>query len=761
MTLSAAVMLFVVVAMAVLFVTERVPSDLVAFMALVVLIVSGHVRLDEAFAGFASPAVITLLSMFVVGASLVGTGVADSFAGRMLRGSGEPASIASVVLVGGVLSMILNNLVAAAVLMPLVATLATRTGLAYARVFIPLSFGVAIGGAATLLGSTPNIVAGTSLAGPAGSVGVLAFTPVGLVLLAVAALFLATVGRRLLPTGGSEAASESAGALLRVYRLREQLFSLRLPESSELTGTTLGALGLGAEFGVQVVAVVRGGDRHPAPSADMVLQGGDTLLLRGPIDEIEKVVRVQGVDVQEIRVGELPRPLRGVSAARARIIAGSTLHGQTLRTLRFRERFGVIVVGIERGEEVVCADLPDAVFQDGDRLLVVGTKEQIAHFSQFPQFKVSESGLAAVRRLKDLLYLIHVHDQSPLAGSTLGDSRMGELVGLTVGGIVRDNHTRLGAAPDERIEVGDALLVAGEPWRIVRLLEYGDIRVEPDLDPDAFASGETEVAEAVLAPHGGLPGRNLKDLGFRERYGLQVLAVWRADQPIRNDVTALRLRFGDALLVQGPRERISALSLDPDFVVATDRRRPVRRRGWVAAVAVASLLGLSLFGVLPVHVAALVAAVVVIVAGALDMTRAYRVIDWRTVFMVAALLPIGAVLERAGVMAWLADALTVSGPWTTRAAIIAATGLVALLMGGIPAIILMAPTATLAAAASGGDPRSFLIGTSLAASTAIAVPRHDAPNRMVQGLGGYRRSDYIRVGLPLTIVLLLIVIFLP
>lgn len=761
MTVATAVLLFVVVAMAVLFVTERVPSDLVAFMALVTLIVSGHLRLDEAFAGFASPAVVTLLSMFVVGASLVGTGMADAFAGRVLRGNREPACIAAVVLVGGLLSMILNNLVAAAVAMPLVATLATRTGLPYARVFIPLSFGVAIGGAATLVGSTPNIVAGTSLSGPAGPVGILAFTPAGVLLLGVAAVFLATVGRRLLPTGGTEAASESAGALLRVYRLREQLFSLRLPTHSELAGTTLGSLGLGADFGVQVVAIVRGGERFPAPSADMVLRGEDTLLLRGPIDEIEKVVRVQGVDVQEIRVGELPRPLRGVSAARARIVAGSTLHGQSLRTLRFRERFGVIVVGIERGEDVVCADLPDAAFQDGDRLLVVGTKEQIAHFSQFPQFKVSESGLAAVRRLKDLLYLIHVHESSPLAGATLGESRMGELVGLTIGGIVRDNHTRLGATPDERIEVGDALLVAGEPWRIVRLLEYGDIRVEPELDADAFASRGTVVAEAVLAPQGGLPGRTLRDLAFRERYGLQVLAVWRAHHPIRNELTGLRLRFGDALLVQGPRERVDALSMDPDFVVATDRRPPVRRRGWVAVAAVIALLVLAGFGVLPVHIAALVSAVAVVVAGALDMTRAYRVVDWRTVFMVAALLPVGAVLERAGAMAWLADALAFSGPWTTRAAIIVVTGVFALLMGGIPAIIVMAPTATLAATAVGGDPRSFLIGASLAASTAIAVPRHDAPNRMVQGLGGYRRSDYIRVGLPLTIILLLIMTLLP
>jgi di/tricarboxylate transporter len=165
MTLEIALLLAALAVMVALFLTERLPVDLTAFLGLVFLIFAGYVSPSEAFEGFASPAVITMLSIFIVSAALLHTGLADRVADGIRRVIGDreiPLTVALMV-VAGVLSSFMNNIAATAVLMPAVAALGARARISPARLFMPLAFGAILGGTMTLVGTPPNILAGEML----------------------------------------------------------------------------------------------------------------------------------------------------------------------------------------------------------------------------------------------------------------------------------------------------------------------------------------------------------------------------------------------------------------------------------------------------------------------------------------------------------------------------------------------------------------------------------------------------------------------
>ena len=169
-----------------------------------------------------------------------------------------------------------------------------------------------------------------------------------------------------------------------------------------------------------------------------------------------------------------PDPERGISGIRARLISESPLLGKSLRELHFRERFGVVVVGIERNGNIVREQLARVILREGDEILALGTREQLKEIaSRHEDFLVREVGLSVVQQLQEHLFLIRISKGSPLEGGTLGSSRIGEFVGLTVGGIIREGQTHLAVSSEEIIREGDQLIVAGEPARIVRLLELG------------------------------------------------------------------------------------------------------------------------------------------------------------------------------------------------------------------------------------------------------------------------------------------------
>jgi di/tricarboxylate transporter len=768
MTLSMAFLFGLLAVMVVLFLTERLPIDLTAFLGLVVLVFAGYVTPAEAFAGFSSSAVITMLSIFIVSAALLQTGLADAMGSTIHRlvGSREVPLMITVMLSAGVLSAFMNNIAATAVLMPAVATLGRSAGLSPARLFMPLSFGAILGGTTTLVGTPPNILAGAMLEDRGlDSFKLFDFAPYGLALLGVGVLFMITFGRRLLPDAGGAGGAERAPNLADIYRLHENTFALRVPKGSALDGVKLGDTRLSTAVGGQIVSIVRAGERDLTPSADTELRADDELIVQGRLEDLRELSRVKGLDVEEAR-DEVLTPQEGFSGLRARLTAQSELAGQTLRELRFRERHGLIVIALERGGRVFREELGDAALATGDVLFAIGSPAQVEDAARLPHLEVLEIGVEALRRLQEHpLFALVVPTGSPLAGTSVMHSRMGQLIGLTIVAIAREGSDPIPVTPDEVFAVGDRLLISGERARVIGLLAMGDLLMESESIRPELESDEVGLIEAAISPRSQLGGHTLADLKFRERYGVQVLGIWRQAEPIREGLTELALRIGDGLLLRGERAKLRLIAADPDFVTLT--AEPPERRTRKAPYALGGLalmIVLVVSGLQPIQVAAFTAATLVILSGALKMEEAYRAIEWRAIFLVAAVLPVGSAMESSGAAGFLAGGVSEVagplGPYAVLAALVVLSSALSQGLDGAPAVVLLTPVVLESAQSLAISPYPLMMGVSLAASAAFMTPFSHKANLLVMGLGGYRSVDYLRVGTPLTIVLLALIVLL-
>ena len=762
MTLEIGFLFAIIGVMIFFFLTERLPVELTAFAGLAVLALTGYVEPDEAFLGFASPAVITMLSVFFVSASLLHTGVADSAARGIhnVVGPRERLLIVCLMLVAGVLSAFMNNVAATAVMMPAVASLAKQARIAPSRLFMPLAFGAILGGTTTLVGTPPNLLTAQVMSERGVEpFALFDFTPFGVVLLLVGVVYMLTIGRWLLPDRGTGSTMVTQGDLTKIYRLRERLFSIRVPQGSPMDGTTLREARLGTALSVNVVAIVRAGEKQLAPPPEFVIRAEDHLLVEGKFSDVQHLMGVQGLEMTRSSQVDLREASGIFTGVVLRIAEGDDAVGQTVQALRVRERYGVLVAAVWRDGEIA-HDRPGGLpLQVGDEVLLVGQRDQVEEVAASPQTDVVEIGPTAVGRLEGIGFELRVTDSSALVGKNLRDSRIGELVGLTVLGVLRAGKLTT-VSPEDTFAAGDRLLVTGEPTRVATLKELGDVELDSEAPEVELESASVRVVEAVVAPRSAIAGHTLKDLNFRERYSLQVLAIWREGEPVHEGLPDLELRIGDALLLQGPAAKINLLGPDPDFLVLTPGLEEVRRtrKAPFALAGLGMMVVLVVAGYFPIQVAAFAAAVFVVLSGALTMEEAYRAIEWRAIFLVAAVLPVGVAMERSGAAALIADGVADSagslGPYAVLVTLLVLSSALSQGLDGAPTVVLLAPVVFLSADQLGISPRPLMMGVGLAASAAFLTPFSHKANLLVMGAGGYRVGDFVRVGSILTVIVL-------
>lgn len=768
MTFEIGFLFAVLAAMVYLFLTEKLPVDLTAFLGLVVLVFAGYVDPSDAFVGFSSPAVITMLAIFIVSAALLETGVADTIGSWIHRwvGSREIPLIITLMLVAGVMSAFMNNIAATAVLMPAVASLGSAAGIGPGRLFMPLSFGAILGGTTTLVGTPPNLLAGDVLAQQGlRPFGLFEFAPFGLVILGLGTVFMCTIGRRLLPAGGTPTVKGDGDELEQVYAIENRLFKLRIPRGSTLDGASIADTRVGNTLGVQIVSIRRGGRRMISPGGDVVLQGEDELLVQGNRESLQRLLRVRDLEVADAPSADaFDLPESGVLALRLAVPETAEFAGQSLREMEFRERYGIVVVQIERDGATLRDHLGSATLAPRDRVIGIGLESRLDEVSA--AFEVEETGEAVLEALDDSVFVLDLTGDSALVGTTLAESRMGELTGLSVIGVVRAGEGWLNVAPALELRAHDRLLVVGDRARITGLVAVGDVELEEQASRREMESEQVRIVEAAVAPRSALEGKTPIEVDFRERYGLQILSVWRAGERIYDDLGDLALKVGDALLLLGDHDEADALAGDRDLILLTQGAERPRRRSKApfALGALALMVGLVMSGLQPIQMAAFTAASLVVLSGALSMREAYQAIEWRAIFLVAAVLPAGAAMETSGAAAMLANSVTdvagPYGPYAVLASLVLLSSLLSQGLDGAPAVVLLSPVVIETAQKLDLSPYPLMMGVALAASAAFMTPFSHKANLLVMGIGGYRSRDFLRVGTPLTIVLLAVIVFM-
>ncbi len=773
MTLEIGLVLVILASAAVLFVTERVRVDVVALIVLLSLALSGLVTPTEALSGFANPAVVTVWAVFILSGGLTRTGVARLLGRYVLRlaGESEIGLVAAIMLSAGAMSAFMNNVGVAALLLPVVMDICRRTGVAPSKILIPLAFSSLLGGLVTLIGTPPNILISEAAEELGlGAFDLFDFTPVGLAVLLAGAAYMAFVGRHLLPHRGRARpvnGNAVSSDLSELWNLKERLNVLRLPQGSALAGRTLGESRLGSALDLHVVGIRRGEERVLAPGPTTVLRAEDRLVVQGELEALERLRKEQRyLDYEEESRTVVKLFWHELGLLEVRL-PGSRRVGRTLRQLDFRPRFGLNVLAIWRDGKPygVGAGLPDVALAAEDVLLVLGSQQEAAAFADDPSF-TAEPANKARYSCEELLMIVHLPEDSPLLGKTLPETRLGDAFGLTVLGIVRDGTEGLLTRADVGLAVGDILLIAGQPEDLAAVHGLRDLELDldPQVDLGRLETHEIALAEVVIAPRTTLAGRTIRGLHFREKYGLTALAILRDGKVTRREVRSTRLKFGDALLLYGARRRLRLLGGEPDFIVLTEEAEEplLVEKAPVAAAVMAAVLLPVILGWMPIYIAAIGGATLMVLLRCLTMDEAYQFIDWRAVFLIAGMLPLGVALQKSGAARFLTEGVVATvgglGPLWIVAALYLVTAFAAQVMPTAAVAILMAPIAFNTAQDLGLSPYALLMTVSLSASASFMSPVAHPANVLIMGPGGYRFADYIKVGLPLTVVCLVVVL---
>jgi di/tricarboxylate transporter len=364
--------------------------------------------------------------------------------------------------------------------------------------------------------------------------------------------------------------------------------------------------------------------------------------------------------------------------------------------------------------------------------------------------------------LRDYITEVRVALDSPLVGQTLDEARLGADYDLTVLTVLRAQDVQTTPGPRTRIRPEDVLVVQGNLENLMEAQSDLGLLIEAEQKLGlAEEEGEdnAHLLEATLAPGSPIAGQSLRRMQFRDRYGFTALAIRRHGEIITRRLRDVHLHFGDTLLLKGPRHRVSALQQGEEFLVLEPVRFQARRRhkAWMAIAILGLVLLLATIGGVHIALAMLTGALLMVLSGALTMEEAYQSIEWRSIFLIAGMLPLGTAMEQTGSAQYLANLMLGSlgpfGPMAVLAGVYIMASLITQPMSNAAATVLIVPIAIDIALSLGADPRAFALATVISASTSFITPVGHQANILVFGPGGYRFLDYTRVGLPLNIVI--------
>lgn len=568
----------------VLFIIEKPRVDVVALLVLVACVVTGLVAPEDAFLGFASPAVVTVWAVFIISGALFKTGVADKLAEFMIKMSGNsPMRLMLIMMItAGLMSAVMNNIGAVAILLPAVVSVSRKMGIAPSKMLIPLAVAGLLGGNITLIGTPPNLIAATQLQ-TAGlePFGFFDFVPTGIAVLVVGIVYMMVFGYRLLPNYGSGDISDN-------YPIRDNLVEAIVRDDSPVAWEKIRSLRFGPENYMAIV-YVRRGDEFLQQASDRRLRPGDILLLEGDPEDVAIQAEAAGFD------------------------------------------------------------------------LITGLKE---------------------------------------------------------------------SSLDDELE------------------------------------GAGSLVEITLSPRSKFRGKTLRELGFRNRYGVTVLALRHEGEDVVSNVIDVPLRFGDVMLVQGSAERIQRLGTNPNLIILDNNpatNQNLHRAPHVIVILIATLFVISMQW-LDVSTTMLFGGLCMVMVGALTMEEAYQSIDWKSVFLIAGMLPLGIAMEQTGTAELLADQMiNLTGDMGQTAVLVGlfvlAAGLTSVISNAA-ATVLIVPIAIDAAATLGVNPQPLVMTSVIAASTAFLLPIGHQANIIIFGPGGYKFSDFFKVGVWLTLLLMIVTVLI-
>lgn len=773
MTFEIILVLAILLISLLLFITEWLAMDVVALLVLITLALTGLVSPTDAFVGFSNPAVITVWAMFILSEALTRSGVAKLIGHQVLKlaGQGEIRMIVVIMLTSGGLSAFMNNIGVAALMLPVVMDIAKRTNRPPSRLLMPLAYGSLLGGLTTLFGTPPNLLISNSLKENGfAPFQIFDFAPIGISVMLTGVAFVALVGRHLLPEKNlnQDIGLKSQRNLATQYALQERTYVLRLPKTSALVGKTLAQTQISSAAGLAVLGIIRRGSTQLLPASNVELKGGDRLLVQGRLERFNELQYWRQLSIERETSTLQTLVSDKIFLAEATIADDSILNTHNLDHGSIRSQYGVNVLAIKRQDAIRRTNLSKMPLAAEDKLLVQGSQETLKELEKSPEFSsiaiVNQQELEESYQLQEHIFIVRVPKDADIVGETLAASRIGDAFDFRILGTFRDGELELMPASDFILEAKDLLLVQGQAEHIEVLRGLQELDIEQETTPDLgiLDSDQMALLEAMLSPRSSLSGKTVSDIQFEDKFGLRLLAIWRKNHSYRSNLDNIALQSGDAFLLLGPRDKLALLNQDENFLalsqVSRDKTNPAK--AGIASLIMVGVIVPVLAGWLPISISAVVGATVMVIAGALTMDEAYRAIEWKAVFLIAGMMPLGIAMQDTGAARFLAETLLTQmagfGPWPVIIALYLLTSLATMIVPTAALVLLMSPIVLHTSESMGLSPHALMMAVAIAASASFTSPISHPANILVMGPGGYRFKDYIKLGVPLTIVVMIV-----
>lgn len=370
-----AITLILLLVAIILFATEKLPVDVIGILLVIALILTRVLTVQEAVAGFGNDIIITIGGLFLLVGGLIKTGIVDLIGRRMSKIAGDNVFVltALIMTAAAISASVLKNTTTAAMFLPIVIGLAAKTKIPPSKLLMPLAFGAILGGSCTLIGTSTNLaVSGAIQRYGQEPFSMFELAPVGIITFAFGMLYMLFIGRHFLPSrGGEESLTEQ-------YHIREYVSELLVVPDSPLVGKTLHEANINTELELNVLGIIRDGERISGPRPSERIRRRDSLIVEGTITDILRVKEEIGLEIKpDFMLNDVVLEGDEVELFELMILRDSRLVGHTLRTLRFRQSYDLTVLAINRHGDTFIEKLSDVSLRFGDVLLVQGKRDRI------------------------------------------------------------------------------------------------------------------------------------------------------------------------------------------------------------------------------------------------------------------------------------------------------------------------------------------------------------------------------------------------
>ena len=402
----------------------------------------------------------------------------------------------------------------------------------------------------------------------------------------------------------------------------------------------------------------------------------------------------------------------------------------------------------------------------GSIILVIGTVYLLFIAPRLIPSRTTTSSLTKSYHLGGYLTEMKVKKGSVLVGKSCFDRSINQNYDVTVLDIIRDKKHIVKDIRRTILKEGDILFVRGTLENFLRMKEVEGVALLTDekLTQSELEQEDNELVECLLTDDSGLVGKSLMSTNFRQIYGAFILAIRREGDIFRKKIAHMKLRAFDTLLVYGPSKKIASLSDGGNFIVLgkVQARLIKEKFWWVSIYVVIISIIFAAVGYIPIMKGAFLSVVILLSLKIITAQESYQSIHWQVIFLIAALIPIGIVIQKTGTADWIGNNISnfiflfssELQPYVLLATIYFITMILTEISSNVATAIIMVPIAIAVSNQLGLEPRPFVFTVAFAASSSFITPIGYQTNLMVYGPGGYKFSDYIRVGLPLSLILL-------